>query len=74
MYNCGHKLGECLGLDHRKLQLIESRNPGPQQCKLDVIDTWLQNRPNPSWKHVVHALHVMREDALAEKVKQRSTE
>ena len=65
-----YKLGTNLGLKHLKLCVIESRNPGLQQCKLDVLDTWLHSHPNPSWSLIVDALYEMGEVSVAERIKQ----
>ena len=65
-----YKLGTSLGLKYLELRAIESRNPGPKQCKLDVLDTWLHSHLNPSWGLVVDALYEMGEDSVAERIKQ----
>ena len=65
-------LGIFLGVPVKQLQKIESLHRGElERCKIDMLQYWLDNDVNASWKNVVRALEQTNQLVLAETVKHK---
>ena len=65
-------LGIFLGVPVKQLQKIESLHRGEiERCKIDMLQYWLDNNVNASWKDVVRALEQTNQLVLAETVKHK---
>ena len=61
-----------MGVPVKQLQKIESLHRGElERCKIDMLQYWLDNDVNASWKDVVRALEHTNQLVLAETVKQK---
>ena len=60
-----------LGVPVSKLRVIESMNKDVEQCKLETLQYWLNNKIDASWKEIVQALEFLDECVIATKVKQK---
>ena len=64
-----HQLGIRLGLLPAQLRQIEKEHPGDiERRKVEVVDLWLRNTPEASWRHIVIALREMGDLSAAERI------
>ena len=64
--------GVYLGVPVDQLRKIKSSQQGEiELCKVDMLQYWLDNSVNTSWKEVARALEQMKQLVLAASVKQR---
>ena len=64
--------GAFLGVPVKQLQKIESSHRGEvERCKIEMLQYWLDNNVNASWKDVVRALEQTNQLVLAETVKHK---
>ena len=55
-----YPLGIQLGIGTSDLKRIEIYYAGhPERCKIEVIDFWLRNDPEPTWNKLAHAVEDM---------------
>ena len=55
-------LGVQLGIETNYLKHIERNDAwdrDPERCKIEVIDFWLHNDPEPTWSKLTHAVEDM---------------
>lgn len=65
------QLGEALGVPKRRLNDITYHHSAdPEQCKVEVLDQWLQNRSRPTWREVADALTQIHESELANSLRE----
>lgn len=62
-------LGVNLGLQGHILREIEQNYSDSSRCKTEMLDVWLENAKNPTWKAVINALRLMGEYTVALKIK-----
>ena len=66
-----YQLGICLGLQTHELKRIEHDHQGNERRKHEVLDLWLQRKPDAGWRDVVSALEQMKENRVAESIRQK---
>ena len=53
-------LGVQLGIETGDLKYIEGKYTGdPERCKIEVIEYWLKNYPEPTWNELAQAVEDM---------------
>ena len=62
-----HKLGVNLGLQGHQLRKLQEDYPrDSDRRKCEMLDIWLRNVQNPTWKVIVEALNLMQENVVAD--------
>lgn len=65
-----YSLGVKLGLKEYELSTIEQNYHGDsERCKLEMLSGWLRTAKLPTWKAVADALQLMKEQAVASKIR-----
>ena len=65
-----HQLGICLGLQTDELKQIELDYQRNERRKEEMLDLWLRRKPDAGWRDVVRALKQMKENTVAESIRQ----
>ena len=66
-----HKLGVNLDLQGFQLREIERNYGDSSRCKCEMLDLWLRNTKNPTWKAVADALCLMQEQVVAGEIRRK---
>ena len=64
-------LGLQLDLPYSQLIAIQIEHHSPEEALRMMLETWLRQSPQPTWKTIVEALSVMNENGIAETIKAR---
>ena len=68
-----YQLGVYLNLQTHELDKIQQdhAHQGNDRQRMEMLDLWLRHTPNATWDNVVSALQQMRENRVAENVRQK---
>ena len=65
-------LGVHLGISKPKLNSIEtSFQHNPERCLLEMLDTWLQQRVDPTWAAIIDAIDSLGNKQLGRELKEK---
>lgn len=64
-------LGLYLDVEMSTIETIarDRNHRDPHLCKMDLLNHWLRNDPDPSWEKVAAALDEMERQGVAEKIR-----
>ena len=68
-----HVLGVYLRIPKNKLDVIKAQHQsqGIDKCKLEVLEAWLRENPDASWKQLIDVLTLMDKNTLAALLEER---
>jgi len=66
-----HGIGTMLGVDHGTLKAIKKNSPDVEERLGDVIDHWLKNASDKSWRALLDSCESILSEDIKKKIVQR---